>query len=84
MRNLLIVLVFVSITILGCGENNSLLEKCADKSSNLLREKITPAEQEFLNKSLKEKLQYDFYEYMHSRCEEERMKAPKTFDAKYQ
>ena len=76
MRNLLFVLVFISITVLGCGNNKSPLEDCADEFSG--------ASEEFLKKSLKEKLQDDNYYIHHHLCEQLREKSPKTFDAKYQ
>jgi len=81
MRNLLFVLVFVSIIVLGCGESEKRtkgpLENCAD-------EELGFTDENFHKKSYKEKMQDTFYSESHRWCEYDRVDAPKTFDAKYQ
>lgn len=83
MRNLLFVLVFVSITIFGCGENKSPLENCADGRYSRLNSKENK-ELNLLEKSLKKKLQNNKYYASHRVCERNRDMFPKSFDAKYQ
>tara|TARA_S200000501_G_scaffold61467_1_gene52083 strand:- start:139 stop:390 length:252 start_codon:yes stop_codon:yes gene_type:complete len=83
MRNLLFVLVFVSITILGCGENKSPLENCADQLYARLNSKENK-ELNLLEKSYKKKLQNNSYYNSHRVCETKRERFPKSFDAKYQ
>jgi hypothetical protein len=80
MRNLLFVLVFISITVLGCGGNKSSLENCADERLARWRNK----ELNLLKKSLKKKLKNNSYYTSHRVCEREREVSPKSFDAKYQ
>ena len=88
MRNLLFVLVFVSITIFGCGGNKSPLEKCAEtklENPNYdFEEKIDW--EDFHRENIKEKIKAGSYEYFYKICEKERMVAPspKTFDVKWQ
>jgi len=85
MRNLLFVLVFISIILLGCGGNKSPLENCADER---YRKNYTIAkknkELNLLKKPLKKKLKNNSYYYSHIGCEKMREVAPKSFDAKYQ
>ena len=81
MRNLLFVLVFISIILLGCGRNKSPLENCADEKW-INQEASSVAE--FIKKPLKEKLETSyFYIAHHQECEEERTDYPRTFDAQY-
>ena len=89
MRNLLFVLVFISITVLGCGGNKSPLENCADERQMIYYydgfEKLYGLSiEQFLKKSYKKKMQNPLYKMWHKDCEEERMVAPKIFDAEYQ
>jgi hypothetical protein len=82
MRNLLFVLVFISIILLGCGGNKSPLENCADEKW-IKYEAGSVAE--FIKKPLKEKLKTSIYYIVHHQeCEKERTVYPRTFDAKYQ
>jgi len=89
MRNLLFVLVFISITVLGCEGNKSPLENCADtkfKKFNTKKDfefKNTTVV-EFFKKSYKEKMQFYWYEHYNIECEQERKFAPKTFKVKWQ
>jgi hypothetical protein len=80
MRNLLFVLLFISITVLGCGDNKSVLENCADENFKSTKK----LKQELLKKSYKKKLQNEDYYVEHIVCEKTREISPKTFDAKYQ
>jgi len=82
-RNLLFVLVFISIIVLGCGWFKSPLENCADIGFTVTGN-TKDYVREFLKKSYKEKMQGGHYAYWHRQCEQLRMDAPKTFDAKYQ
>ena len=79
MRNILFVLVFISITIFGCGWFKSPVENCADE-----RYKLSGIQQSVLKKSYKERMKNTYYRIMHMECEKIRMVAPKTFDAEYQ
>ena len=79
MRNLLFVLVFISITVLGCGWFKSPMENCTDE-----KYKLSGIRPSVLKKSYKEKMQDHYYSYLHEDCEKKRMVAPKTFDVKYQ
>tara|TARA_B110000196_G_C20962120_1_gene574514 strand:+ start:87 stop:326 length:240 start_codon:yes stop_codon:yes gene_type:complete len=79
MRNLLFVLVFISITILGCGWNKSSLENCADERYAKQNKELN-----LLKKSLKKKLKNNSYYTSHRVCEKTREVVPKSFDAKYQ
>ena len=80
MRNLLFVLVFISMTVLGCEGNKSPLENCADKPFV----KYIGPNHAIHKMSYKEKMQDPYYVNEHRECEKERMVAPKTFDVKYQ
>ena len=82
MRNLLFVLVFISIIILGCGGNKSPLENCADQRYARLNSKENT--ENLLEKSYKKKLQNNKYYTSHRVCERNRDMFPKSFDAKYQ
>ena len=89
MRNILFVLVFISITVLGCGGNKSPMENCTDErlnryySDDFQKYQDLPIE-EFLKKSYKKKMQNSLYKMYHEDCEEERNRLPQTFDAEYQ
>ena len=79
MRNLLFVLLFISITVLGCGGNKSTLENCADELYVNTRNR----ELNLLKKRLKKKLKNNNYYAVHRICEKEREDVPKSFDAKF-
>ena len=80
MRNLLFVLVFISMTLSCYGGNKSVLENCADEKYARRDAK----ELNLLKKSYKEKLQNNKYYYSHIGCEKMREVSPKSFDARYQ
>ena len=84
MRNLLFVLVFISITVLGCGGNKSPLENCADERYYSYQEKyIKFYKFNLLQKPYKVKMTRESYVNYHKECEKERMITPKTFDAEF-
>jgi len=72
MRNILFVLVFISITVLGCGGNKSSVENCTDERFDYYYSKtwVKSAREEFLKKSYKKKMQNPTYKFYDDACKQ--------------
>tara|TARA_Y100000816_G_C25950311_1_gene495699 strand:+ start:491 stop:742 length:252 start_codon:yes stop_codon:yes gene_type:complete len=80
----LIIILILSLLILSCGQQQNLLEVCADQDFKFANQVWTnDKKDQFVNTSPKNKLQNPLYESLFKKCEKDRNTNPDTFKAKW-